>query len=523
MAKRIIDNFVGGSRQSDINLLSLSYTLNMYAEAQGQDSPAQTVLRSILGHETFVSLPGVPRGSFAVSKGYKSDPRMFAVFGAVLYAIDLTDGQTVVTEVGRVLDGTRRVTMCETIGEMGNSPYLVIADGFAVHAVPTDAHRQELAAGYRGIRLPVDLTGRSIRPTHVTYEFGYLTVNDADSDNFYVSYQYPFESVDDEGMTVFDVFTYDPLEKVERPEGWVIAADWCSDVITAMCSTNSRLYTFGPRSIQYFNSTNDATMPFNSPDTSSLNIGIQAPYSLATIGQDLFFLGSSTIGQNGIYRMSGGTPERISNSDIERAIAVFGNKSDAIGSCWSENSHVFYAITFQQDERTFVYDLATGQWHNRSTHDTKRNAEKAWRYSCPVMFDGRLIFQTEGALTYEKEGKFTEHDSNTCVRMRRGGCTIDSYNPFVVDNVIFNLSNGYVDYDRPRVNPKVMFRYSADGTTFGNERIGYMGCAGQYSYVTQFPRLGIGRFFAFELSCSEDCDFIILPPVIHGTAIARGF
>ena len=520
MAKRIIDNFVGGSRQSDKSLLSLSYTLNMYLEMQGTDSPSAAVLRGIRGHETYKAIDGTPRGSFVASRGFDGNPRLFTVFGEKLYCVDLVNGDKVLTFVGNVMNGTSRITMCETIGEAGNSPYLVIADGVAVHAVPTDCDPAIISDKYINIKLPVDATGEFIKPSHVTFEFGYLTINDRGSDNFYVSYQYPFESSSEKK---FDVFTFEPLEDVEIPEGRFIAADWCSDIITAMCSTNSRLYTFGPRSIQYFNATNDASFPFNSPDTSSLNIGIQAPDSLATIGQDVFFLGASTIGQNGIYRISGGTPTRISNSEIERMVAGFKNKSDAIGFCWSENSHVFYALTFTEDNCTIVYDALTDTWHNRCTINYMVNERKSWRYMNPVMFDGILIFQTKGALTNEKEGKFTEHDNNPIIRLRRGGCTIDGYTPFVVDNIIFNLTNGYVDYSRPAVNPKVMFRYSSDGTSFSNERIGYMGMAGQYHYLTQFPRLGIGRFFAFEISCTEDCDFVIMPPVIHGMSVARGF
>lgn len=524
--KKIVDNFVSGSRESDKNLLSCSYTLNMYLEEQGQDSPSMNVLRSINGFETFLPMEGTPRGMFIASKGFDKQPRLFCVFSNKLYAIDYDDfsGRYVRTVVGEVLNGDNRISMCETYGEGASHPYLVICDGVSVHAVPTDSNRLTIASEYRTIKLPKGADDEEIVPTFVTYEFGYLTINDSNSDLFYRSHQFPFENTNERGETYYDVFTYDPLDKSTSDYGFYIASDWVPDIITCMVSTNSRLYTFGPRSVQYFNATNDAMMPFNSPDTSALNIGLQAIDSVSTIGDSLFFLGSSTIGQNGIYMIEGANmPKRISNSDIERKISTFKNPSDAIGFCWSENSHTFYCLSFIEDNYSIVYDASNGMWHNRCSINFKNNSKRYWRYFNPTLLNGKMIYQTLNALVVEKQGKYTEHDGNPILRLRRGGCTINNYTPFIIDNIQFNLTNGYVDYSRPQVNPKVMFRYSANGTLLNNERLGYAGKAGQYNYITQFPRLGIGSFFNFEISCSEDCDFVIMPPVIIGTPVNRGF
>lgn len=522
--RKIIDNFVLGSRESDKNLLSCSYTLNMYLETQGEDTPSRNILRSINGFKTLLEIKGFPRGSFVASKGYDKKPRLFTVFDNILYVIDFEDGEYIKTPVGELLNGENRVSMCETYGEGANHPYLVVCDGVSVHAVPTDLPRVEMPSQYRSIKLPKGADGEVIVPTFATYEFGYLTINDSNSDTFYRSHQYPFESVDEQGNTVYDVFTYDPIDKQSSEYGFFIPADWVPDVITAMVSTNARLYVLGLKSLQFFNATNDAMRPFNSPDTSALNIGLQAINSVATIGDSMFFLASSTVGQNGIYVVQGANmPQRISNSDIERQISTFKNASDGVGFCWSENSHTFYCLTFLEDETTLVYDASNGIWHNRCSMNYRNNTQRHWRYFNPVLLNGKMVFQTQNALVVETYGKYTEHDDNPILRKRRGGCTINNYTPFVIDNIQFNLTNGYVDYEKPLVNPKVMFRFSANGTLLNNERIGYMGKAGQYNYITQFPRLGVGSFFNFELSCTENCDFVILPPVILGSPINRGF
>lgn len=527
--KKVVTNFVSGSRKSDMELISQSYTQNMILEKVGDDSPSNVVLRSIPGLTTLMEIPGVPRGRFVASKGIDGNPRLFVCFSNIVYAIDWINGAWTPVEVGTVNGSTEPVTMCETSGE--RQPMLVIADGSSVHICETDCPSADIADTYRNIVLPFKENGVDyINPTHVTFQAGYLTVNDKDTDNFYVSYYQPFQIVDDNGEIFYDVFTKGVVKNEatnkydEYPTGRNIKSSWVPDNTTAMISTGGVLYTLGPRSIQRFNATNDDNAPFNSPNTSSMNIGVLAKYSVATIGDSIYFLGSSDVGQFGIYRADGSNCERISVPEMERCIAQFKQPDDAIGMCWTEHSHVFYAITFQADDTTFVYDLTMGLWANRVSTNDVDNRDHAWRYRNAFLFDNRIMFLTEGAIVYEDYTKWTEHDGRPIIRLRRGGAIINGCTPFYVDNVIFLLSNGYGNRLQPEVRPKVMFRYSGNGTTFSNERIGHMGRQGEYNYMTVFPRCGrCTSVFNMELSCSENIDFTILKCAINETANYRGF
>lgn len=523
MAKKVLTNFVGGSRATDMNLISMSYTQNMVLEQVGDDAPSQTVLRSIPGLSTFVEIAGTPRGRFVASRGLNGQPRLFVCYDNKLYAVDFIKGVWTPIEVGYVNGGTSPVSMCETGGEGNRHPMLVIADGSSVHVCPTDAPSADISKEYRNITLPNGYDDLPISPTHCTYQYGYLTVNDKDTDYFYRSYLYPFESTDSNGNVLWDVFTEDPGLGEKYPNGMFIPADWVPDNLTAMISTGGVLYTLGPRSFQRFNATNDSTMPFNSPNTSSMNIGILAPDSLATIGENIFFLGSSDVGQFGIYRANGSECVRISVPEMERVISQFKVPEDAIGFTWTENTHVYYAITFQADDVTYVYDMTLKVWHNRVSTTPEDNKDHAWRYRNSFLFNNKIMFLTHGAIVFEDYTKWTEHDGRPIIRLRRGGATVNGCTPFFVDNVVFLLSNGYGNRLAPEVRPQVMFRYSLDGTTMSNERIGHMGRQGEYSYMTVFPRLGRGCVLNLELSCSENIDFTILKCAINPTGNMRGF
>ena len=554
MAKQRIDNFLGGTIRTELGYDEMSYTQNMYFESKTDGGITKNILKGIEGMRMKYPLTGTPRGAFVTSTGPDGEPRLFVVKGRYLYAIDrLNPEPKNLGEIG----GNGLVSMCETGGE---TPWLCIAygDGIAVCSITLAVPVVE------NIELPVKIIGgdggesRPIRPSYITYQFGYLTCNDQDTDFFYRSYQYPFEQLNSEtGELEKRVFTYDPMTEEEVAGGMYIPSDWKPDVTTCLVSTNATLFTFGPKSMQLFKYTGDANMPFNSPDTSALAIGILAEHSAACIGNKVFWLGSSDVGQFGVYMTSDVNPTRISHPDMEREIMEMKDPGDALGFCWTFAGHTFYALTFHTDRKTYVYDLSTGLWHNRVSTDPETGENNDWRYKMAFLFDNSVCFLcddgvVEIALNRAQNASaqvtgiiapsWREHDGNPIVRLRRGGAIVDGFTPFCIDNVQFKVYNRMpMALSLSTERPKCRFRYSKNGEAFDNSRVGslgrvntlglsgtkditgILGKCGEFGFVTQFPRLGIGSSFTFELSCSEDIPFDIVGCVINWTPVSRGF
>lgn len=553
--KQRIDNFLGGTVRSELGYDEMSYTQNMYFESKTDGGVTRNILKGIEGMRMKYPLQGTPRGAFVTSTGPKSngEPRLFVVFGQFLYVIDRIDPEP--KKIGTV-GGNGPVSMCETGGE---TPWLCIAygDGIAVcqETLPIPS--------LENIALPVKHIGgdggesRTIRPTYITYQFGYLTCNDRDTDFFYRSYLYPFELVDGNNQVIKDVFTYDPLTEEHIEQGMYIPSDWKPDVTTCLVSTNATLFTFGPKSMQLFKYTGDANIPFNSPDTSALAIGILAEHSAACIGDKVFWLGNSDVGQFGVYMTSDTSPQRISRPDMEREIMEMKDPTDAIGFCWTFAGHVFYAITFHTDRKTYVYDMSTGLWHNRVSTDPETGENNDWRYRYAFLFDNSVCFLCEDGVVEIALNKaqrveervsgiiapsWREHDGKPIIRLRRGGAIVDGFTMFCIDNVQFKVYNRMpMALTLSLERPKCRFRYSKNGEAFDNTRVGalgrvntlglsgtkditgILGKCGEFGFITQFPRLGIGTSFTFELSCSEDIPFDIVGCVINWTPISRGF
>ena len=64
--------------------------------------------------------------------------------------------------------------------------------------------------------------------------------------------------------------------------------------------------------------------------------------------------------------MRGFSPERISTHAIENIWSSYSTVADAIGWTQLDKGHLFWWLTFPTADATWVYDLMTQTWHQRS-------------------------------------------------------------------------------------------------------------------------------------------------------------
>ena len=521
----LIDNIVGGQSQSDIRIANLAECINMFEEHQGEGASATSLIRSISGSSLLLDLSTRKcRGIFEASRGIDGFPVLFAVFGNELFVIQNIDGEYVATSIYSSLTNTDEpVSMCETGGEGSAHPHLIVVDGANVIACNTELSAEDMKDaskdGCRSIALPYRVRQEDpehptqrIVPTHCAYLYGYLVVNDSGTDAFYTTYQYPFEREGRYGDVDYDIFMIDsthPTEVGYKDYGFVTYTEWSPDNVTALVSNSTLLYTFGPKSTQIFNYNSDVEAPFVSPTNAANSIGIKAVRSLATIGDYVFYLGASSVGENGIYYWRANQLTKISTPDIERHISKMKNASDAVGQCWTESGHMFYAITFYDDDYTYVFDILEEKWHRRSSKAEKTNMQHYWRLLFATLHEGKIMFGTEdGKLVYLNPNKYDEYDGRPMVRIRRGGMMMNNYQDYVIDGVRLIANVG--DFDDANLVPKIMMRYSESGGNFSNQEIGYLGNQGRYDWVLEWWTLGLHNICCIEFSCSDPVNFAIL-------------
>jgi hypothetical protein len=525
----------------------------MFQETQNPtEHSCDLIMRTVMGEVNAANITGKCRGMYRVSRGYDNRPVLYAVYDNSLYLIDENNN---VNFIATISSYGSECHMTETGGYGSAHPHLIIVDGYSVYAVNTGLSIGDQQLDFRSIALPLRINSKDtfIKPTHCAYLYGYLIVNDAGTDAFYTSYQYPFEVEDAEDPAFYqlrnnfitwwttldeatqeqyrageiqdsyyemykafitgtanddpekyDVFRVGTVQFAQR--GYYSFSEWAPDNTLALCSNGSKLYTFGERSWQVFSYNDDINNPFSSPDNAAGNIGIKAPNSLAMLGNTVLWLGSSDIGDNGVFMITDTTITRISTQDIEREITQIINSKNAYAQIWQEHQHVFYSLTFEDSKKTYVYDVTEQAWHYRASYD-KDNRLTFWRYNHATFAYGKIYVGTQNALCYMDENKYTEHDGRVILKMRRGGVLTSNDSPFYIDCLRLITNNGQHSfndqYDNMEANPRVSFRYSWDGATWSDYEDAYMGKIGRYDYETNIYGCGMGRFFTLEVSTTE--------------------
>ena len=557
---KLIQNVAGTIAKSNLSKVGLSESCNMYVEQQqNADEKSTTILmRSVQGEVMAANISGRCRGMYRVSRGYDNKPVLYAVYDTTLYLINSDNG---VIPIGTINSYNTECHMTETGGYGSSHPHLIIVDGTNVYAVNTGLSIGDQQTDLKRIDLPfrVNSTTEYIKPTHCAYLYGYLIVNDSGTDAFYTSYQYPFEisnSEDDSFYTdrsqfvtwwmsltdeereqyksgeitdsyynkwkefidgdaddtpeVNDLFRVHTVEFANY--GFVTYSEWCPDNTIALCSNGSKLYTFGERSWQVFSYNDDKNNPFSSPDNAAGNVGIKAPNSLAMLGNTVLWLANSDIGDNGVFMIKDTTLTRISTQDIERELTQLPNLETGYASIWQEHQHVFYSLTFEDANKTYVYDVTENAWHYRASYDDK-NHLTYWRYNHATYAYSKIYVGTTDALAYMDENKYTEHDGKVIYKMRRGAVLTSNDQPFYIDSAEIICNNGQLSfdnhYDNIEMNPRISIRYSWDGSTFSDYEDYYMGKLGRYDYSTTIWQLGMGSYFTIEISTTEAIPFSI--------------
>lgn len=549
---KLVQNIAGGISKSNLVKVGLGESINCYPEIQDiNEHSCQILNRTVEGQVQAALIPGKCRGMYRVSRGYDNRPVLYAVYDDTLYLIHEDNTWN---NIGTIPSIGTECHMVETGGYGSAHPHLIIVDGTNVYSVNTGLSIGDQQIDFRTITLPFRVnTTTPIKPTHCAYLYGYLIVNDAGTDAFYTSYQYPFEIEDSEPDTFYqdrqmfinwwmtltdeqkleyksgeihdqyynewkefidgtaddtpekyDLFRVGTVEYAQY--GFVTYSEWSPDNTIALCSNGSKLYTFGERSWQVFSYNDDVNMPFTSPDNAAGNIGIKAPNSLAMLGNTTLWLGSSDIGENGVFMIKYNSISRISTNDIEREITQFTDIETAYSSIWQEHQHTFYSLTFEVSKKTFVYDITEGKWHYRASYDTN-NHLTYWRYNHATFAYNKIYVGTDGALCYLDENKYTEHDGRVILKLRRGGVLTNNDMPFYIDSAEIICNNGQHSFNNSytnlEMNPRISLRYSWDGATFSDYEDLYLGKIGQYDYSTVCYGCGIGKYFTLEISSTE--------------------
>ena len=261
------------------------------------------------------------------------------------------------------------------------------------------------------------------------------------------------------------------------------------------------IFLLGKKTTELWDSVGDSNNPFQRSAGGFLEYGCAAPASVASLGNNIVFVddtGRVTV-SNGA-----GAQQRISTHAVERAIDALTDKTTIEGFVYSRRGHEFYvlsAATF-----TWIYDLTTGQWHERQSFGQTR-----WRAAYHAEFNGKhIVGDFEDGVLYQIDPDTYDESGDHLVMTVR--VPIHAWpKPVKLNFLRFDMipGVGLNSTDLHDSDPKLMIRLSQNGgKSWGNERTASIGLIGQYGAETKFSGLGWSNEDGFLVEASVSATVI---------------
>ena len=272
------------------------------------------------------------------------------------------------------------------------------------------------------------------------------------------------------------------------------SAEGSPDGLVGLIVDHREAWLFGTDSVEVWYDAGLADFPLTRIQGAFNEIGCVATFSIAKLDNGLFWLGTDARGQGIVYRANGYTGTRVSTHAVEYAIAQYGNLADAIAYTYQQEGHAFYVLTFPTGNATWVYDVATGAWHERAGWDN--GAFMRHRSNCQCNFGGNIVvgdyengniyrfnldvFADNGGIQkWLRSWRALPTGQNDLKRTAHHSLQLDCQS-----GVGLNLGQGS--------DPQVVLRWSDDGGhTWSNEHWASLGKIGQYFHRVFWRRLGM--------------------------------
>jgi hypothetical protein len=276
-----------------------------------------------------------------------------------------------------------------------------------------------------------------------------------------------------------------------------------ADVLIGCRVARRTIYFFGSKSIEPWYDSGGAQLPFTRIDGGVFEVGCIAKDSIAEMDA-LFFLGGDEKGAGVIWSIEGGSPKRISTPAIEFAINKWPDMSDAEAFTYSQEGHSFYVLSSTSGNETWVYDITTGEWHQRAwLHPS--GALHRIRPRCHVYFAGKnLVGDWENGNVYAYDLDTYSDNGNPLPAIRACTTLMAGFEQIKTTTLQLDLDTGYGLNTGQGEDPQAMLRWSRDGgKTWSNSLWRSFGKMGEYSRRCIWNRVGGGLRVVFEITITD--------------------
>lgn len=286
-------------------------------------------------------------------------------------------------------------------------------------------------------------------------------------------------------------------------------AEGSPDLLLSLLVDHRELWLFGETSTEVWFNSGNANFPFERIQGAFIEQGCAAKFSPAKLDNTVYWLSADERGQGTVQRAVGYQPQRVSNHALEYEIAQYARIDDAFGYTYQQEGHMFYMLTFPTANKTWCYDSATDEWHERVWRNPVDGSHNRHRSICQVQFANLTLVGDW------QNGNVYVLDLNTYTDF---GGTLPAYrqSPYVASdtNKWMFFRKLWVDMEvgvgitgvpgATGVDPQVVLAWSDDGgNTWSNDMLCSLGAIGNRRARAVFRRLGKSRSRTFRLTITD--------------------
>jgi hypothetical protein len=329
----------------------------------------------------------------------------------------------------------------------------------------------------------------------VCYLDGYFVYNEPDSQKIWIT-------------QLLDGTSVDPLD--------FASAEGSPDGVVALNTIHRELWVFGTDTTEVWYNSGATDFPLIPIQGAFNETGCIAPYSVAKLDNSLFWLGNDPRGFGVVFRSNGYAAQRVSTHAVEYAIQNYGTITDAVAYSYQQEGHAFYVISFPTANATWVYDVATGSWHERASLVNGEFARH--RSNCQCNFQSTTLVGDYVNGNIYKFDLDVYADNGAPQKWLRSWRALPSgqnnLKRTAQHSLQLEIESGVGLVLGQGDDPQAMLRWSDDGGhTWSNEHWKSMGKIGEYGYRNIWRRLGMTqklRDRVYEVSGTDPVKIAIM-------------
>jgi len=291
----------------------------------------------------------------------------------------------------------------------------------------------------------------------------------------------------------------------------IAEAEQVPDNLVALGVDHEEVLLFGTASAEvWYDAANDTGSSFSKSPGGLVSLGIAGSESHGKQDNSTFWLANDRT----IRRLTGATPQKVSQWGIDTQL----NKLTTISDCYTvpfiQEGHMMLAFVHTTDERTFVYDCTTQQWHERSSYVSASSStrQRQWRVShCVECYGKQIVLDTlSGKLGYLSTETLDEWGNP--LRMSWTYQPVYAKNNLAIHRrfeIVCNVGHGLASGQGS--DPKVTLEISDDGgETWRTMPERSLGLRGQYKANVFWDMLGSARQRVYRVTITDPIPVMVV-------------